>query len=104
MSKQSESLTNHIICGQLELDELVRQGLIIEWQPKNNRHQLFLQIKHPNTRFYKGQWGPELILSPRDQEPTIGRPGYVYATFTRAQEITRWIIDSLFNQVNTGTN
>ena len=102
-------LKNHIICGQLEIEELLRQGIITEWQPKNSRHQLFHKIKYPNSRFYQGGWGPELMQSPIDAEVTVGRPGYVWCSFNRANEICRWILDQLyldshFNQVNTGTN
>lgn len=92
------NLSNHIVCGQLELQEYLDQGLVKPWQPRDPRHRLFHKIKHPDTDFYQGPWGPELLKVPQRDDPLLGRPGYVWCTESRCLEIRQWIMANLFRE------
>jgi hypothetical protein len=92
------NLDNHIVCGQLELQEYLSSNRVKEWQPKNPRHNLFHKIKYPDTEFYQGPWGPELLKVPKQEDPLLGRPGYIWCTESRCLEIRQWIMANLFSE------
>lgn len=87
--------TWQIICGAMEIEELSKYGRIKEWSPKNDRHALFLMIKYPDTRFYKGGWGPELLYF-SDQGLAIGKVGKMLLTYSRYKEVANWFLVNTF--------
>jgi hypothetical protein len=86
-----------IVCGRYELEELETYKAVELVEFKNNRHQLFHVIKHPNHNTYKGGWGPELMLYDKQDDLLRGQLGVVWATEARGQEIASWIRDQMFN-------
>lgn len=86
----------HIVCGSLEIEELLKAGLLDHWLIKDPRHQLFYTMKHPNTTAYKGHWGPELLIQEDDEDILLGRPARVWSTIQRKQEIVTWIITNIY--------
>jgi hypothetical protein len=85
----------HIVCGSMEIEELERYKRIQEWTPRNDRHSLFLTIKHPDTKFYKGSWGPELLHF-SDDGPYRGKVGKIHCTYQRYTEIAKWFLMNMF--------
>ena len=85
----------HIVCGSMEIEELEKAERIREWCARNQRHALFLTIKHPNTKFYKGAWGSELLHF-SDDGPYRGRVGKIYCTYDRYKQIASWFLDNMF--------
>jgi len=85
----------HIVCGNIEIEELSRQGKIKQWHPRNDRHSLFMTMKYPSHSFYKGGWGPELLHMVTEQ-PHLGTVGKVFCTYNRYTLITRWLITNTF--------
>lgn len=96
MSRDKIILEDHLICGSAELEDYIRYQLIKPWHPTNPRHQLFHKIKHPNSDFYSGGWGPELLVVDLDPNAFYSPQARVHCTPSRAQEIRRWIVDNLF--------
>ena len=94
----TQNLDNHLICGQLELQEYLLSDRVRLWQPKDPRQQLFHQIKYPDIDFYQGPWGPELLKVPRKEDPLLGRPGYIWCTEHRCLEIRQWVMSNLFTE------
>lgn len=95
----------HTVCGSVEIDELTRHHHIREWSPRDKRHTLFLTMKHPDTRFYKGAWGSEILHfvyhtdtahSPTPLPQYQSRVGRVYCTLERSSEIANWIRTMMF--------
>jgi hypothetical protein len=99
MLKNKIHLDYHLICGPAELEDFLRYQLIKPWQSKNSRHDLFLKIKHPQTAFYQGGWGQELLLVTTDPNTFYGPQASVHCTQRRAQEIRQWIVDNLHEQL-----
>ena len=95
MSKKIVEQHWHIVCGSVEIEELSRYGKLKEWTPRNELHALFLAIKHPDTRFYKGGWGPELLYF-TDDGPYRGPVGKVFCSYNRYTDIARWFLFSMF--------
>lgn len=85
----------HIVCGSVEVEELSRYGKITAWHPKNERHALFLSIKHPNELFYKGSWGPEMLHFV-DDGPYRGKVGKIWCTYERYIDIARWFLLNMY--------
>lgn len=85
----------HIVCGSMEIEELSRYKKIKEWTPRKERHALFFAIKYPETRFYKGAWGPELLHFVNDGVHR-GPVGKIHCTYKRYKEITNWFITNMF--------
>ena len=79
----------------MEVEELEKYGLIKEWHPKNDRHSLFMIMKYPNTKFYKGRWGPELLHFV-DDGPYRGKVGKMLLTYSRYKEVANWFLLSMF--------
>lgn len=95
ISKQIVNLDWHIVCGSMEIEELAKYKKIIPWNPRNHRHSLFMAIKYPNTDFYKGNWGQE-ILHFVDDGPYRGQVGKIFCTYNRYIEIARWFLLNVF--------
>lgn len=86
----------HIVSGFREIEDLAASGKITEWCPKDDRHSLFLAMKYPNDRFYKGSWGRELLhLTEHDRH--LGAVGKVYTTYRRYKEISDWLLKNLID-------
>lgn len=85
----------HIVCGSAEIEELTRYKRIKEWSPRNQRHALFLAIKHPETRFYKGAWGQEILYF-ADDGPYRGKVGKIFCSYQRYTEIAKWFLTNMF--------
>jgi hypothetical protein len=95
----------HTVCGSVEIEELERTKQIKKWQPRIARHGLFLTMKYPDTRFYKGAWGAELLHfvyytntthSPTPLPQYQSRVGRVYCSLERSIEITNWFRTMMF--------
>ena len=86
----------HIVCGSMEIEELQRYQLIKEFKPKNQRHWLFMKIKHPNQRFFKGGWGSEILYFDIEGDIYLGRCGRVYCTYERYKQIADWFLKSMY--------
>ena len=95
MSDTNIELDWHTVCGGVEIDELTRHHHIREWSPRKERHALFLTMKHPDTRFYKGAWGTELLHF-SDDGPYRGKVGKIYCTYERYKQIASWFLDNMF--------
>lgn len=93
--KYAVDLAWHIVCGRWEVDALVAQQDIQVFKPRDQRHSLFLTIKHPDHIIYKGPWGPELIYYDRQDNMTTGQLGRVWTSNTRAKEIESWLRDQI---------
>ena len=85
----------HIVCGSMEIEELERYSLITPWQAKDHRHSLFLTMKYPEHRFYKGTWGPELLHFVNEGEYR-GSVGKIYCTYARYTDIAKWFLTNMF--------
>jgi len=85
----------NIVCGSAEIEELARYNRIREWSPRNERHALFLTIKHPDTKFYKGAWGTELLHFV-DDGPYRGKVGKIYCSYERYTIIAKWFLVNMF--------
>lgn len=95
MAKHRVEQQWHIVCGSMEIEELQRYKRIKEWSPRDERHALFLAIKHPDTRFYKGSWGPELLHF--SNEGTYrGEVGKVFCSYQRYKHIANWFLTNMF--------
>lgn len=81
------------VCSQLELEEIGHR--LREWRPLNSKNKLFYIMKWPNHRFYRGSWGPELLMVPLIFDGSV--QGYVWSTDKRAQEIRQWFYSNVFN-------
>ena len=79
----------------MEIEELAKYSQIKEWSPRNDRHALFLTIKHPNTKFYKGGWGPELLHF-ADDGPYRGKVGKIFCSYDRYRYIANWFLKTTF--------
>ena len=79
----------------MEIEELTKYGYCKLWNPKDNRHSLFLKIKYPNHDFYQGQWGPEILHLYQDSE-YLGCVGKIYCTENRYKEIADWFQHTMF--------
>lgn len=86
----------HIVSGSAEIEELTRYGKIREWSPRNQRHALFLTMKHPNHIFYQGGWGPELLHYDREADIYLGKCGRIYCSYERYKEIANWFLKNMF--------
>ena len=93
--KQIIELEWHIVCGSMEIEELSRYKRIAKWQGRNDRHSLFMTIKHPDTEFYKGGWGPELLHF-TDDGPYRGKVGKIYCSYPRYKHIANWFLVNMF--------
>ena len=80
----------------MEVEELTKYAKIREWHPKNDRHSLFIKIKHPNQRFFKCAWGPELLYYDIEGDVYLGCCGRVYCTYDRYKEIADWFLKAMF--------
>ena len=89
----------HIVAGSLEMEEFIRYKVVDEHEFKDARHSLFRKIKHPGMLFYKGGWGPEILMWPSQGGLELGRPAMVYATAKRAKQIEVWIQENLHNVI-----
>lgn len=78
----------------MEIEELQSRGKI-KPQGCNRRYDLFLKIKYPNTEFYRGGWGPE-ILHFVDDGPYRGKVGKIFCSYGRYSHIARWFLDTMF--------
>lgn len=85
----------NIVCGSMEIEELQKYNLIKEWKPRNHRHALFLVIKYPDTKFYKGSWGPELLHFVNDG-PYRGSVGKIFCSYDRYKDIAKWFLTNMF--------
>ncbi len=83
----------HIVCGEMDVEQLLTANLIKAAHRQNDRYSLFLKIKYPNDRIYTGHWGPEL-LHVRIVDPYFGTAGEVYCTEDRFREIAEWFINN----------
>jgi hypothetical protein len=81
----------------MEIDELYLTMKIVPWQAKDSRHYLFLQIKYPNTKFYKGSWGQELLHFV-DDGAYRGQVGKIYCSYDRYKEIAKWFLNTMYDQ------
>jgi hypothetical protein len=89
-------ISDHIICGEIELDDLLAKGLIQRFEYKDPRHELFDQIKHPGQIKFKGSWGPEILMFNRQQaDPYIGPVGKIHCSYGRFAEIQQWMLTHL---------
>lgn len=88
------TLEEHTIASATEMRELELQGDITLYEPKNERHKFFHNIKSAPYRTYKGSWGVEHIRW--DGEGAA----VVHTTETRAREIRHWFSDQLFGDHN----
>ena len=79
----------------MEIEELSKYGHMRQWHPKDDRHSLFLLMKYPNTEFYKGGWGPELLHF-TEIDPHIGKVGKILCTYSRYKEISEWFLKNMF--------
>ena len=95
---KSNELCWHIVCGSVEIEELERAGAIRQWQPRQDRHSLFLTMKYPTDIFYKGSWGSELLHFDREADIYMGKTGKIYCTYQRYREISEWFLSSMYNQ------
>jgi hypothetical protein len=84
-----------IVCGAMEIEELTRLEKIEPWMTKKNRHSLFLMIKYPGTKFYRGSWGAE-ILHFADEGEYRGKVGKIYTNYERYKEIANWFLINTF--------
>lgn len=91
-------LSEHIICGQLELEEMLKNPSIVFKEIINERQRLFYQIKWPDHHFYQGGWGPEILRVPKKEDILVGRPAIIHATEPRAEQVRLWIIENLYPQ------
>jgi hypothetical protein len=94
-SSPNIELNWNIVCGSAEIEELARYNRIREWSPRNERHALFLTIKHPDTKFYKGAWGTELLHFV-DDGPYRGKVGKIYCSYERYTIIAKWFLVNMF--------
>jgi len=94
--KQTIELNWHIVCGQIEVEQLMLQGLIWSRPVYDQRHQLFLQIKYPDHFLYQGRWGPE-TLHLVNHGPYRGVVGEMHLTYDRYKEIAQWFLDAMYN-------
>jgi hypothetical protein len=83
----------HIVCGSVEIGQLELRNAI---RPlgRDDRYDLFLTIKYPNTEFYRGTWGPEILYF-EDQGPYLGPVGRIHCTYDRYKEIAQWFLSEL---------
>jgi hypothetical protein len=88
------TLQEHIVASASEMRELELQGDITLYEPKNERHKFFHNIKSAPYRTYQGRWGTEHIKW--DGEGAA----IVRATDSRAREIKHYISDCLFGNHN----
>ena len=95
-SKTVVDLQWHIVSGTMENEELLSRSKIREWHPKKDRHSLFMSMKYPGHRFYKGSWGPEL-LHHVDEGYLRGGVGKVHCTYDRYKEIANWFLRNMFD-------
>lgn len=79
----------------MEIEELQKYQRLKPWTPKNDRHNLFLVIKYPDTKFYKGDWGPELLHFV-DDGPYRGKVGKIFCSYERYTEIAKWFLINMF--------
>ena len=87
----------HIVCGSYEHEELARYGVIKPWHYNDPRHQLFDHIDMPNQTKWQGDWGNEPLCYDRQLDLLRGQMGRVWSTSARAEEISTWIRDQMFN-------
>lgn len=90
-------LSWHIVCGRYEVEELKKENIISDYEPNNPRHTLFLKMKYPTQFFLQGGWGPEVLYYDKEDDWHTGQLGKVWATDSRANEISTWIRDKMFN-------
>jgi len=71
----------HAVCGHLEIDEMTRcyvdSGQVTQDlnELELDEHQaLLLTMKWPGYKFYRGGWGDELLLVPKNPESYLGTP------------------------------
>lgn len=95
MSKKIITQTWQIVCGSMEIEKLSKHGFIKEWQPRTERHALFMAIKYPEQRFYKGGWGPELLHFV-DDGPYRGKVGKIFCSYDRYRHIANWFLITTF--------
>jgi hypothetical protein len=79
----------------MEIEELQKYKKVSEWTPRNDRHALFLSIKYPDHKFYKGSWGPELLHFV-DEGVYRGPVGKIYCTYNRYTHVARWFVENMF--------
>jgi len=79
----------------MEIEELTRYKKLKEWSPRNDRHALFMTIKHPNSRFYRGGWGPELLHFV-DDGIYRGPVGKIFCSYDRYKTIATWFLTTMF--------
>jgi len=94
----------HAVCGHLEIDEMTRcyvdSGQVTQDlnELELDEHQaLLLTMKWPGYKFYRGGWGDELLLVPKNPEPTWNTMGFVYTTVERRMSIRYWISANAFD-------
>lgn len=85
----------HIVCGSVEIEELTNYKKITVCSLRNKRHALFLTIKHPGHRFYRGGWGPELLHF-TNENIYQGPVGKIFCSYNRYKEISDWFLKNMF--------
>jgi hypothetical protein len=80
----------------MEIEQLYANKQLAKWNPNNQRHLLFLAIKYPETEFYRGSWGPELLHFV-DDGPYRGKVGKIYCSYGRYTLIAKWFLEQMFN-------
>lgn len=97
ISQNKIMLDWHIVCGSYEYEELAHYSVIKPWPYKDQRHKLFDDINLPNQTKWQGDWGNEPMYYDTQDLLLRGPVGRVWATATRAEEISLWIRDQMFN-------
>jgi len=97
--KTKLELTWHTVCGQWELEQLVSEGQIKPLKITDQRHWVWLKMQFPNTEFYVGSWGQE-ILHFRTNNEFIGAVCVVHTTWPRYKLIAEWFLEQLSRSKN----
>lgn len=93
MTTQTTEEQWHIVCGNIEVEELELRGDI--WLRQATDNELFDLIRYPNQKIYSGNWGPE-PLHFYQHSMTFGHAGSVFCSYNRYKEIAAWFLDTMF--------
>jgi len=96
MNKTLTELNWHVVCGEMEVEELLLSG-VIKYKRFNPRHDMFFKIKNPTVAVYTGGWGPEPLLVESLGE-YIGTVGRIHCSYRRYTEIAEWFLNQMFRQ------
>ena len=83
-------LSEHQVASMSEIKQLLLDGDITEFVPRNQRHKLFYKIKISPYVSYKGPWGNELLYWDGVNAAVVT------CTESRSHEIRQHISDCLF--------